>query len=216
MGVFYILVQIISGLFGWMSARNKRIDPVALPLAGLFCYLIIMPAGPDTALARARKLFEMPDGTLWITWGTIALYVCGRICSEVAINMREYTPMEEDLGWAAFTRSKSDYKAQEKYYNSNEQAYSQSRKSFHSQWADGNSASKEHAPRQSEEDIHLRTLGLRRGASFKDIKRAYRKLAVRCHPDKAVAAGKSDAEIRKTEAHMQQINDAYAWLEARA
>lgn len=216
MGIFYILVQIASGLLGWASARNKAIDLAALPVAGVFCYFIIMPAGPGSAIARARKIFEMPDGTLWITWVTIALYVCGRICSEVAINMSEYTPREEDLGWAAFTGSKQNYRAQEQHYNQSEPEFSQSQSSFHSKWANSGSKSNSNPPKHSEEDEHLRTLGLRRGASFKDIKRAYRKLAMRCHPDKAVAAGKSDAEIRKTEAHMQQINDAYAWLEARA
>jgi len=208
-GFFYIAVQIASGLLGWASARTKIIDPVLLPLAGLFCYFIIMPVGPDSPIASARKWFEMPDGTLWITWLTVALYICARICSELALNMTEYEPREEDLGWAAFTRSRQNYEEQKQYYNPPNEEYTQKKKSF-------NSFSTDRKPSLTEEDIHLETLGLKRGASFKDIKRAYRKLAMKFHPDKAVAEGKSDADIERTQTRMQEVNDAYAWLEAQA
>jgi len=210
-GIFYIFVQVCSGLLGWSSARTKLIDPVILPLAGIFCYFIIMPAGSNTALAGARKWFQMPDGTLWITWLTITIYICARLCSELFFSITEDAPQHEDIGWAAFIRSRQNYERQKKYYNQPEHAhdYSNKKKSFHDHAPEGK-------PRFTEEDIHLRTLGLRRGASFKDIKKAYRKLAMTVHPDKAVAQGKSEADIQRAQVHMQEINDAYAWLEACA
>ncbi len=53
---------------------------------------------------------------------------------------------------------------------------------------------------------HYRTLGLRRGASFHDIKAAYRQLVRQCHPD-----------INPNEQAVEQfiqVNDAYTVLSA--
>lgn len=53
---------------------------------------------------------------------------------------------------------------------------------------------------------HYRTLGLRRGASFNDIKAAYRQLVRQCHPD--INPNKQAVE------QFIQINDAYTVLSA--
>lgn len=54
------------------------------------------------------------------------------------------------------------------------------------------------------------TLGLKKGASEKEIKSAYRKLSLKYHPDKQV--GKSDDEKKKAEEKFKEINEAYSVL----
>eukprot|EP01084_Bolivina_argentea_P168929 292854_1 len=53
-------------------------------------------------------------------------------------------------------------------------------------------------------------LGVSRDASQAEIKKAYRKAALTCHPDKAV--GKSDAEKEKAEARFKDVSEAYEVL----
>lgn len=58
-----------------------------------------------------------------------------------------------------------------------------------------------------------RVLGLTPAAKWEDIRRAYRKLVVQHHPDKLQSSGKGAAEIKRAEAEMARINEAYATLE---
>lgn len=53
-------------------------------------------------------------------------------------------------------------------------------------------------------------LGLQRGATDEEIKKAYRKLAVQYHPDKQ--QGKSEAEKKEAEDKFKEINEAYSVL----
>ena len=57
---------------------------------------------------------------------------------------------------------------------------------------------------------HYRILGLQRDASEADIKKAYRTLALKWHPDRF--STKSDDEKAKAEVQFKKINDAYEFL----
>lgn len=209
MGFFFISVQIASGLLGWASARDKRIDPVLLPSTAVLCLLIIMPSAPDGMVGTLRNLLSRPDGSLVINWFTLSLFAIGRLASEMAANSGEAHSGQDDQSWASFKKTRQKYAEQENYYSQKQQSHTQEKKGF-------NEYAAPPRPSLNEEDIHLQTLGLKSGSSIKEIKSAYRKLAVIFHPDKAVAEGKSAADIQRAQTHMQQINDAYAWLEARA
>ena len=67
---------------------------------------------------------------------------------------------------------------------------------------------------QSERDRHLATLGLERGADKAEIRKAWRKLASKYHPDKLVSQNLPPQELEKAEDMMQAINAAYDWLKA--
>lgn len=54
---------------------------------------------------------------------------------------------------------------------------------------------------------YYEVLGVEKSASASDIKKAYRKLAAKWHPDKFV--GKDEAEQREAESKMKDINEAY-------
>ncbi|MCR5394988.1 MAG: DnaJ domain-containing protein [Bacteroidales bacterium] len=54
---------------------------------------------------------------------------------------------------------------------------------------------------------YYEVLGLKKGASTEDIKKAYRKLAVKWHPDKWQQA--SDAEKKTAEEHFKELAEAY-------
>lgn len=60
---------------------------------------------------------------------------------------------------------------------------------------------------------HLATLGLKKGATQKEIKSAYRKLAKKYHPDLLKSKSLSDAQIAQATQAMRDINAAYEWLE---
>lgn len=59
-----------------------------------------------------------------------------------------------------------------------------------------------------------RVLGLGPDAKWEDIRKAYRRLVHAHHPDKLQSSGKSAAEMKRAEAEMARINEAYATLEA--
>jgi len=59
-------------------------------------------------------------------------------------------------------------------------------------------------------DILYVALGVERSAPIEDIRKAYRKAALRCHPDKH--AGKSEAEVKKLSAEFQKVGFAWAVL----
>ncbi len=64
----------------------------------------------------------------------------------------------------------------------------------------------------SERETNLATLGLKTGASAKEIKRAYRRMAVIYHPDRNLH--KPAHQQRQAEDKMKAINQAFDWLEA--
>jgi DnaJ family protein C protein 9 len=53
-------------------------------------------------------------------------------------------------------------------------------------------------------------LGVQRDSHVDDIRKAYRKAALRCHPDKH--AGKSETDVKKLNAEFQKIGFAWAVL----
>lgn len=73
------------------------------------------------------------------------------------------------------------------------------------------SASYKHSS-QSERERHLATLGLEAGADKAQIRKAWRKLASKYHPDKLVSQNLPPQELEKAEDMMQTINAAYDWL----
>ncbi|MGE3802807.1 MAG: J domain-containing protein, partial [Candidatus Kapaibacterium sp.] len=59
-------------------------------------------------------------------------------------------------------------------------------------------------------DQALSLLGLNRGASFNDVRKAYRRMALASHPDRF-----NNDPLKRSEAEekMKQINAAYTWLQ---
>eukprot|EP00612_Vaucheria_litorea_P008370 CAMPEP_0171474290 /NCGR_PEP_ID=MMETSP0946-20130122/2342_1 /TAXON_ID=109269 /ORGANISM="Vaucheria litorea, Strain CCMP2940" /LENGTH=501 /DNA_ID=CAMNT_0012004203 /DNA_START=23 /DNA_END=1528 /DNA_ORIENTATION=- len=66
------------------------------------------------------------------------------------------------------------------------------------------------ALKQSKKKDYYKILGVRRDAGEEDIKRAYRKAALKWHPDRQ--NGKTDGEKEKAEKVFREINDAYSVL----
>lgn len=64
-----------------------------------------------------------------------------------------------------------------------------------------------HAPNQTDSDDYYQVLGVKRTAKPKDIKSAYRKLALKYHPDKV-----GDGEKEAAEKKFIQVSEAYAVL----
>ncbi|MDJ0920330.1 MAG: DnaJ domain-containing protein [Henriciella sp.] len=60
---------------------------------------------------------------------------------------------------------------------------------------------------------HMSLLGLQKGASRSQIKKAYRKLAKTYHPDRFASKRHSDAERAEASAKMREVNEAYDWLQ---
>ena len=65
----------------------------------------------------------------------------------------------------------------------------------------------------SEEERSYETLGVSRGASFEEVKKAYRTLSMQYHPDKVGHLG--DEFKRVAEEKMKEINAAYQYFKAR-
>lgn len=59
-------------------------------------------------------------------------------------------------------------------------------------------------------DILYTTLGVPRTATVEETRKAYRKAALRCHPDKH--AGKPEAEVQKLHVEFQKVGFAWAVL----
>lgn len=59
---------------------------------------------------------------------------------------------------------------------------------------------------------HLAMLGLRANASRQEIRKAWRKLAAKYHPDKLAGRKLPPDELEKAEEMMKKINAAYDWL----
>lgn len=70
------------------------------------------------------------------------------------------------------------------------------------------------ASQLTERETHLATLGLSTDADAAAMRKAWRMLASRYHPDKLVSQNLPPAEMEKAEAMMQAINVAYDWLKA--
>ncbi|MDR1694768.1 MAG: TerB family tellurite resistance protein [Lactobacillaceae bacterium] len=56
---------------------------------------------------------------------------------------------------------------------------------------------------------YYKVLGLTCGASNKEIRETWRRLTTSCHPDKIIAGGGTDKDIRESTALMAEINEAY-------
>ena len=55
-------------------------------------------------------------------------------------------------------------------------------------------------------------LGVAKGASLDDVKKAYRKLMSKYHPDKMMAKGASPQDIKAATEKTQQISKAYDFI----
>ena len=70
------------------------------------------------------------------------------------------------------------------------------------------------APGRVDENRYYETLGLSQGASFDEVKSAYRKLSMKYHPDKVGHLGE---EFRKVaEEKMKELNVAYEFLKKKS
>ena len=69
------------------------------------------------------------------------------------------------------------------------------------------------APQQPDEARYYETLGLKPGASFTEIKTAYRKLSMKYHPDKVGHLG--DEFKKVAEDKMKDLNVAYEYLKKK-
>lgn len=64
--------------------------------------------------------------------------------------------------------------------------------------------------KQSEIKDYYKIMGLKKGASTDEIKKAFRKLSLKFHPDKQM--GKSEEEVRVADKKFKEINEAYGVL----
>lgn len=64
----------------------------------------------------------------------------------------------------------------------------------------------------TQRDLHLRTLGLPTTANKETIRKAWRKLAAKHHPDTLASQNLPATEIERAEDKMLAINEAYNWL----
>jgi DnaJ like chaperone protein len=69
------------------------------------------------------------------------------------------------------------------------------------------------APGRDTVDRHYATLGLSKGASMEEIKKAYRKLSMKYHPDKVRHLGEEFQKI--AEEKMKEINGAYEYFKKK-
>ncbi len=69
------------------------------------------------------------------------------------------------------------------------------------------------APGRDTVDRHYATLGLNKGASMEEIKKAYRKLSMKYHPDKVRHLGEEFQKI--AEEKMKEINGAYEYFKKK-
>lgn len=85
--------------------------------------------------------------------------------------------------------------------------FAKHRSSQQSQWHQSSHTSHQ-APRADSEHAY-RVLGVTRSTGKQDVKRAYRKLISRNHPDKLIAQGLPDSMIKIANEKTQQIRKAY-------
>jgi len=64
-------------------------------------------------------------------------------------------------------------------------------------------------------DAAYRTLGIDKSTSNADIKKAYRRLMNRNHPDKLVSVNPDAAAISEAERRTREVRSAYEMLKAR-
>ena len=70
-----------------------------------------------------------------------------------------------------------------------------------------------HAPSDRPSAQDYKILGVKQGASLKEVKAAYRKLAMRHHPDHLTAKGMPEEFIEQANQTMARINQAYERIE---
>ena len=84
-------------------------------------------------------------------------------------------------------------------------------------WSEYSSQNKTHSTaggHTSERDRNLHVLGLNQGASMKEIKKAFRRLAKIYHPDRNV--GKPEREQAEAAKKMRALNLAFDWLQTNS
>lgn len=64
-------------------------------------------------------------------------------------------------------------------------------------------------------DAAYKTLGVDRSSSNEEIKRAYRRLMNKSHPDKLAPASRNDAAVAEAERRTREVRGAYEMLKAR-
>jgi len=78
-------------------------------------------------------------------------------------------------------------------------------------WQRGDDPFEPSKPSHADRAKYLKRLGLKPGASMEDIKAAWKRLALKNHPDRASEGRRAAAEKR-----MREINEAYQWLISHA
>ena len=97
------------------------------------------------------------------------------------------------------------------YFGEQQQAYNSQSQSSKS---DGSSRTYHRSASLNERERHLQTLGLTQGADKAQIRKAWRKLASKYHPDKLVSQSLPPQELERANDMMQSINAAYDWLKS--
>lgn len=80
-------------------------------------------------------------------------------------------------------------------------------------WKNGASSSDSRSSKDAKVKDPWSVLGIRRGASLEEIKRAYRQLAMKYHPDKMIHLGEEFREL--AENRFKEIQQAYQELRPR-
>lgn len=111
---------------------------------------------------------------------------------------------------ASFVRIIDEFTLDESKFRQSEREQAEKKsKSQNKQKAKASSASSADTKMQR----HLSVLGLSSGADFKDVRKAYKKLAMQKHPDRLMSSAPSEAQLKHAHEEFLKIQEAYHYLE---
>jgi len=222
-GSLQIVRRSVLSALGWLAIIPLYDDGTfesgqafLLTLLGLPVLAAIFYANPwvivDNFVAGREALLVVQFSVFKLV--TFLVFLC--IGEWAAVHYHDYEFRKKRSQYKNYTPSKPEIKFDPdmKSWRNWRRAYANS---GHPDWVPPGTSSKNH---NTSENIYvdpmrhqaLQTLGLKSGASSKEVHRQYLKLAKRNHPDKVLQTGADSIAIERAEEKMAEINAAYDWL----